>query len=130
MTDDFLGRGWAFPVETDSGGRVRLVGGATDVEQSIRLILSTTPGERVMRPAFGCAIQRYAFATVDTTTLTLIEDAVRDALVRWEPRIEVLDVDAELTDPAVGELSIDVDYRVRQTNSEHNLVYPFYLEGA
>lgn len=130
VVKDFLGRGWAFPIETDSSGEVQLVDGETDIEQSIRLILSTAPGERVMRPEFGCGIHRYAFSTVDTTTLTMIEDEVRDALARWEPRIEVLDVDAELADPAAGELAIDVGYRVRRTNSEHNLVYPFYLEGG
>lgn len=130
MVRDFLGQGWAFPVETDSSGDVRLADGETDIEQAMRLILSTAPGERVMRPDFGCGIHRYAFATVDTTTLTMIEDDVRDALSKWEPRIEVLDVDAELTDSSVGKLLIDINYRVRQTNSEHNLVYPFYLEGA
>jgi len=126
---DFLGRGWAFPVETNRYGEIRLVEGENDIEQAIRLILSTAPGERVMRPEFGCGIHRYAFSTVDTTTLTVIEDEVRDALTRWEPRIEVLAVDAELADPAAGKLSIDVGYRERRTNSEHNLVYPFYLEG-
>lgn len=128
--DDFLGRGWAFPVDTDSSGSVRLAAGETDVAQAIRLILSTAPGERVMRPEFGCGIQRYAFATIDTTTLTMVETDVRDALTRWEPRIDVLDVTAELTDPATGKLTVEVDYRVRQTNSDHNLVYPFYLEGV
>lgn len=126
---DFLGRGWAFPIETNRHGEIRLVEGENDVEQAIRLILSTAPGERVMRPEFGCGIHRYAFSTVDTTTLTVIEDEVRDALAKWEPRIEVLAVDAELADPAAGKLSIDVRYRERRTNSEHNLVYPFYLEG-
>lgn len=126
---DFLGRGWAFPIETTRHGEIRLVAGETDIEQALRLILSTAPGERVMRPEFGCGIHRYVFSTVDTTTLTVIEDEVRDALARWEPRIEVLAVDAELTDPATGKLSIDVGYRVRRTNSEHNFVYPFYLEG-
>lgn len=130
MLDDFLGRGWAFPVETDRSGDVRLVAGETDIAQAIELILSTAPGERVMRPEFGCGIQRYAFATIDTTTLTMIEDDVRDALATWEPRIELLDVTAALTDPDAGKLTVEIDYRVRQTNSDHNLVYPFYLEGA
>lgn len=128
MSDDFLGRGWAFPTETDSDGDVRLVGGEADVEQAIRLVLSTAPGERVMRPEFGCGIQRYAFSTVDTTTLTMIGADVRDALTRWEPRIEVLAVDAEFAGRAVGELEIDVEYRVRRTESKHTFVYPFSLE--
>lgn len=127
---DFLGRGWSFPVDTDSHGAVRLATGETDIEQAIRLILETAPGERVMRPDFGCGIHEYAFATVNTTTLTLLEEEVEDALVRWEPRIEVLEVEAELADRTTGRLEVEVGYRVRQTNDERNLVYPFYLEGA
>ena len=127
---DFLGRGWAFPVETDSSGDIELAEGEIDIEQSIRLILSTAPGERVMRPTFGCGIHDYAFATIDTTTITMIEEEVRDALAEWEPRIEVLEVDAVLAGGPSGRLDIDVRYRVRRTNNEFNLVYPFYLEGA
>lgn len=123
---EFLGRGWSFPVGA-TDGEIDLVAGENDIVQSIRLILSTTPGERVMRPEFGCGIHSYVFAAVDTTRLTLIEDDVREALTRWEPRIELLGVDAELADAASGRLEIDIAYRVRQTNSEHNLVYPFYL---
>lgn len=125
---DFLGRGWSFPVDTRDGD-VELVAGETDIEQSIRVILSTAPGERVMRPDFGCGIHSYAFAAVDTTRLTLIEDEVRDALITWEPRIELLSVDAELADHSTGRLEVDVEYRVRRTNNEFNLVYPFYLTG-
>lgn len=104
--------------------------GETDVEQAIRLILSTAPGERVMRPDFGCGIQEFTFATLDTTTTTLIEDAVRDALTEWESRIDVLAVDARLADRETGRLEIEVRYRVRRTNEAFNLVYPYYLEGA
>lgn len=125
---NFLGRGWSFPVDA-SDGDVDLVEGETDIEQSIRVILSTAPGERVMRPNFGCGIHSYVFEAVDTTRLTLIEDEVRDALVEWEPRIEVLAVDAELADRSTGRLDVDVEYRVRRTNNEFNLVYPFYLTG-
>ena len=127
---DFLGRGWSFPVGTDRDGAIELVEGETDIEQSIRLILETTPGERVMRPDFGCGIHEYVFATINTTRLTRLENEVRDALIEWEPRIEVLDVDAELADSATGRLDIAIGYRVRQTNNEFNLVYPFYVEGA
>lgn len=129
MVKEFQGRGWAFPVEPMGSGNIRLVEGETDIEQAIRLILSTAPGERVMRPEFGCGIHRYAFATIDTTRLTMIEEDVREALARWEPRIEVLDVDAELVDPGAGKLAIDIEYRVERTNNDHNLVYPYYLEG-
>lgn len=126
---EFLGRGWAFPIEPEDD-EIALVEGETDIEQSIRLILSTAPGERVMRPEFGCGVHDYAFAALDSTRLTLIEDDVKDALVKWEPRIEVLDVSASVTDRRAGELTIDVDYQVQGSNNERNLVYPFYLEGA
>lgn len=127
---DFIGRGWAFPVGTESDGRIAMAEAETDIEQSIRLILSTAPGERVMRPDFGCGIHEYVFAAIDTTTLTLLATDVEDALTRWEPRIEVLDVDAGMADSATGRLEIELRYRVRRTNNEFNLVYPFYLEGA
>lgn len=127
---EFLGRGWSFPVETDASGAIRTADGETDIEQSIRIILETAPGERVMRPSFGCGIHEYVFATIDTTTLTLIETEVRDALTRWEPRIEVLSVDASVAERRTGKLEIDLTYRIRRTNRERNLVYPFYVEGA
>ncbi len=126
---DFLGRGWSFPVGVDADGDVGVAEGETDVEQAIRLILSTAPGERIMRPRFGCGVHSYAFATVDTTTLTLIEADVRDALTEWEPRIEVRSVDAEVADAAAGRLTVAIDYRVRRTNVERNLVYPFSVGG-
>ena len=126
--EDFLGRGWAFQVETDDRGTIIQSRGRTDIEESIRLILETAKGERVMRPEFGCGIHDFAFATVDRSTLTLVETSVRDALREWEPRIEVLSVDVSTAELDAGKLLIDVEYRVRETNNEFNLVYPFYLE--
>lgn len=128
--DGFLGRGWSFPVGTDRSGEVELVAADSDIEQSIRIILGTAPGERVMRPDFGCGIHDYLFETVDATTRTLIEAEVEEALVRWEPRIEVLSVDAAMGDRGEGRLDVSIDYRVRRTNGEFNLVYPFYVEGG
>lgn len=125
---DFLGSGWAFPVETDERGSIARSQGRTDIEESIRLILETAKGERVMRPEFGCGIHDFAFATVDRSTLTLVETSVRDALREWEPRIEVLSVDVSTERLDDGVLLLDVEYRVRETNNEFNLVYPFYLE--
>lgn len=129
MDDDFLGRGWSFPVTTDGADDVALSAGATDVEESILLILRTAKGERVMRPEFGCGIHDYAFATVDTSTLSLVEASVEDALREWEPRIEVLAVDASTEKLEQGRLDVSIDYRIRQTNDERNLVYPFYVDG-
>lgn len=128
MSKDFLGRGWQFPVETDDRGSIELSASVDDIEESIRLILDIAKGERVMRPEFGCGIHDYAFATVDRSTLTLVETSVRDALREWEPRIEVQTVEVSTDELDVGKLLIRIDYRVRDTNNEFNLVYPFYLE--
>lgn len=126
--EEFLGRGLAFPVETDESGTVTAAVGETDIEQSIRIIIGTAPGERVMRPQFGCGIHERVFDTINTTARTLIEDDVRDALIEWEPRIEVQSVDATDAPGEQGKLRIEVEYLVRSTNTESNLVYPFYLE--
>lgn len=124
---EFLGRGWVFPVDTDSGGEVELVEAEQDIRQAIRIILETAKGERVMRPDFGCGIHDYAFEMINATTLHMIETSVEEALVEWEPRIDVLSVGTSTERLAGGELLIDINYRVRQTNAEYNLVYPFYL---
>lgn len=127
MKREFLGTGWSFPVGTDRRGGIELSTAETDIREAIRIIIGTAKGERTMRPEFGCGIHDYVFATVDTTTLNLIGGTVRDALVEWEPRIEVLDVDVSTEELGAGRLLIGVDYRVRSTNTEFNLVYPFYL---
>jgi phage baseplate assembly protein W len=125
---DFLGRGWAFPVTVDGAGRIAMTGADELVRQSIRSILSTSPGERVMRPGFGCGLQDLVFAVNDDATADEVASAVREALALWEPRIDVLDVYAA-ADPAVAELLlVEINYAVRATNSRFNLVYPFYLQ--
>lgn len=129
MDEDFLGRGWQFPVEPDPTDDVATSAGVTDVEESIRIVLGTAKGERVMRPDFGCGIHEYTFAAVDTSTLALVESTVEDALREWEPRIEVTSVDASTDNLDDGRLDIHVAYRVRRTNDERNLVYPFYVDG-
>lgn len=129
MDDDFLGRGWGFPVTTDTRGAIDLSAGVADIEESIHLILSTAKGERVMRPNFGCGIHEFAFATVDTTTLTLVEATVEDALTEWEPRIDILNVDTSTQHLSEGRLDIHLDYRIKRTNDERNLVYPFYIHS-
>lgn len=126
---DFRGTGWALPVDA-SEGSVETASGRDDVEQSIRIILETAKGERVMRPDFGCSIHEYAFSTVDTTTLRLVETTVREALETWEPRVDVESVDASAANLERGRLDVEITYRLRRTNDEFNLVYPFYVEGA
>lgn len=128
--EGFLGKGWAFPVRPRNG-RLRL----TDQEEAIRngifLILSTAPGERAMRPGFGCGLADLVFRPNTPALRAAVRTAVRDALVRSEPRIDVLDVTVDPAPDAAHHLLIRVDYRVRTNNALFNLVYPFFLrEGV
>ena len=129
---DFLGRGWAMPVDLDPlTGLVAAAEHEEDIRQSIRIIVETAPGERVMRPNFGCGIHDLAFTALDSNTMQRIRNVVDEALRRCEARIEVLDVTVN-EDPGVsGTLLIEVEYRVRRTNQVGNLVFPFYFrEGG
>ncbi len=130
MSSEFLGVGWKFPVQLADDGELALSYYDQDIQESIWIILSTAPGERVMRPDFGCGIYDLVFAQNNTRTAGLVEFSVRQALERWEPRILLLEVRAEAdpSDPYV--LLIHIDYQVRATDSRMNLVYPFYLERA
>jgi phage baseplate assembly protein W len=124
---DFLGAGLAFPLQVDRRGGIALAREETDVEQAIALILSTAPGERPMRPEFGCGVHDYVFERVDGYAMGRLEHEVRVALKRWEPRVEVLSVGFDVTRAADGELVIDIAYRLLATNDVRNLVYPFYV---
>lgn len=126
---DVLGTGVGFPFDTDQAGGVGLTSGTDDVAQALRILLSTAPGERVMRPKYGCGIHDFAFAVVDTTTLTRVETTVRLAIERWEPRVAVERVTASAAGLASGQLTVDIEYMIRATNEPGNLVYPFYVEG-
>jgi phage baseplate assembly protein W len=127
---DFLGQGVAFPIRVDRRGGLALVRGEQDIEEAITIILGTAPGERPMRPEFGCGIHDYIFETVDAYTIGRLETEIRLALDRWEPRIEVLDISFDTSAAEVGQLLIDIGYVVRETNDIRNLVYPFYLIPA
>jgi phage baseplate assembly protein W len=124
---DIIGTGIAFPLRVDRLGGLALSTGDTDVQEAIELILGTAPGERPMRPEFGCGIHNHVFANIDASTLAKIEVDIREALDRWEPRIEVLDVDPDLSEMDDGVLRIDITYQLRATNDIRNLVYPFYV---
>lgn len=123
---DFLGRGWAFPV-LPAGGRLGWQGGEEKVRQSIWILLSTAPGERVMRPDFGCGIHDLVFEANTAALRGRVGQRVREALLRFEPRIDVVDVRVETPPEARNHLLITVDYRLRANNAFHNLVYPFFL---
>lgn len=129
---EFLGRGWAFPVRLDPrSGSVATAEFEDDVRQAIRIILGTAPGERVMRPDFGCGIYEMVFEIVDSATLTRITNLVTDALTRYEARIELISVRVDPLYASEGRLEVNVEYRVRRTNQVGNLVYPFYFrEGG
>jgi phage baseplate assembly protein W len=128
----WLGRGWAFPVRIDPvTGGVAVSEYEADIRESIQIILRTSRGERVMRPDFGCGIHDLVFAVVDVATLTRVETSVREAMAKFEARIEVLNVFVDPRDAAEGQLTISLDYRVRRTNQIGNLVFPFYFrEGG
>lgn len=124
----FLGTGWAFPVTLDADGGAALVDHEEDIRQSIRIILETNLGERVMRPEFGSGIRAFVFESISTTTLALLRHRVQEALQRWEGRIDVLRVEATVPTGLRNQVDVSIDYRVRATNTFYNLVYPFYLE--
>jgi phage baseplate assembly protein W len=127
VNEEFIGRGWAFPLRTDATGGIALVSREREIEEAIRLILGTTPGERPMRPEFGCRIHEYIFGLADGATANAIAAEVRRSLRRWEPRIDVQDV--VVTFDALDQtlLYIDVRYAIQQTNDSRNLVFPFYV---
>lgn len=126
MSSRFVGRGWAFPMGVAPTGGVAMVEQEPEIEQAIRIILGTAPGERPMRPEFGCGIHDYVFAPGDGDTAGRIAHEVRAALSRWEPRIEVTDVVVAYDTVTDGVLYLDVRYTVRSTNNPRNLVFPFY----
>jgi hypothetical protein len=128
--NSILGSGVSFPLSVDRRGDLALVSGEQDVDQAIAIILSTAPGERPMRPEFGCGVHDYVFDTIDAATVGRMTVEIRDALDRWEPRIEVEDVDFDLTEVDAGTLNINITYRIRSTNQLRNLVYPFYVIPA
>ncbi len=129
MTADaqFLGAGWAFPLRTDATGSIALVTGEREVQESIRIILGSAPGERPMRPEFGCAIHDLVFAPADATTAGALAYQVRSALDRWEPRIDLTDVQVRFDSVDAGTLLIDIHYTLRDSNDPRNLVFPFYV---
>jgi phage baseplate assembly protein W len=123
---DMLGRGLAFPFRAGPHGGIVFSSGEVDVDEAIRLILSTAPGERQIRPEFGCDVHAFVFDSLTTATFGDIDRAIRAALDRWEPRIVVDAIDFD-PDPDGAILFISITYRLRTTNSERNLVYPFYV---
>ncbi|HMK56397.1 MAG TPA: GPW/gp25 family protein [Dissulfurispiraceae bacterium] len=131
MAKEFLGVGWKYPVQLTGTGAIALSLYEDDIREAILIILGTAKGERVMRPDFGCGIHDLVFAPINTATVTLVQNSVREALTVYEPRIELDKVEVLADKADEGKLIVNIDYRMRSTNSRFNLVYPFYLkEGS
>lgn len=131
MTDAlrFLGTGWSYPVEVDPrDGSIRLAPSLADIKQAVEIIIRTELGERVMRPDFGAGMHAKVFDSLGSVTLGRYRAAITDALRRYEPRIEEVEVDVAVTDPLDGRVVITVSWLVRRTNRRDNLVYEFYLQ--
>src|SRR5260370_38940477 len=111
MAKEFLGVGWKFPVQVNGNGSIAMSEFEQDIRESTRIILSTSKGERAMRPDFGCGIHDFVFASMNTTTIGLIESSVREALTRWEPRIALLSVLVSTDAAELGRLLVGVNYR-------------------
>jgi phage baseplate assembly protein W len=128
---NFLGQGVAFPFQLNPAGRLALASGAADIEQSIRIILGTAPGERLMRPEFGCRAYELVFAPHDLATESLMIYFVKEALGRWEPRIQVTDVTIpdQPEHAHQGKMLVEIRYRIKATHDERSIVYPFYISG-
>jgi phage baseplate assembly protein W len=127
----WLGKGWACPVQLDPAtGAIMVAQYETDIRQAIITILRTAPGERVMRPAFGCGINDLVFESINTATITRMQTAITTSLVTYEARIEVLSVDIDPIGAEDGMLLIELQYRIRRTNQVGNLVYPFYFRES
>jgi phage baseplate assembly protein W len=127
VSDEFIGRGWAFPLRTDPTGGIALVAREREIEEAIRLVLGTSPGERPMRPEFGCRIHDYVFASADGATASAIAAEVREAIRRWEPRVDIEDVQVSFDARDAAVMYIDIKYAIRRTNDRRNLVFPFYV---
>lgn len=127
----FLGVGWKFPVQTNKNQNIAMSKYEEDIQESMRIILGTARGERVMRPDFGCGINEFVFESINAATLRGIKSSVWEALTLWEPRIVLTDVIISTEEIDLGKLTISIDYKVISTNNQFNLVYPFYLkEGS
>ncbi len=123
---EFLGQGWAFPLQFNPRGQIALAQGERDIEQAIRIILETIPGERVMRPEFGCRAKELLFSPMNAGTEALLMRYVEQALQRWEPRVDVISVGVVDT-PRDGTWLVEINYQIKSTHDTRSIVYPFYI---
>ena len=125
----FLGKGWAFPLRLEAG-EIAISATERNIRESIGIILETAPGERPMRPDFGVGLRRMVFNPVTSANISVMRERIREALLLWEPRIDVESLNVQVDPDRPGWLFINIQYRVRETNSQANFVYPFYLREA
>ena len=128
MAHEFEGRGWRFPISLDDAGAIAEAREEDKVRQSIEIILRTAPGERVMRPDFGCGIHDLVFDTVSGAMIGRVATVVANALATFEPRIDVLNINPQQDTEDPTRLLIEINYRLRSSNSRFNLVFPFYVQ--
>ncbi len=132
INNSFLGSGWRFPPAFGASNReAGIVSGEEDIRESLHILFSTTPGERVMQPIYGCDLRSLSFSGIDTSTVTAMQDIIRRAVLFFEPRIDLDNIEVDDGQAAEGVLLLRLNYTVRTTNSRSNMVYPFYfLEGT
>ncbi|MRW89715.1 hypothetical protein GJ699_06945 [Duganella sp. FT80W] len=127
----FLGTGWSFPPEFSRRGKVHLVSADEDIHQSLRILLSTAPGERVMQPTFGCGLKLQVFQVINESTVTKLKDVIARAILFFEPRVKLDNITVDISMAHDGRLDFQLYYTVISTNARHNIVYPFYFrEGS
>ena len=128
---DFIGKGLGFPpefIKNQSEQDIVMVEGAQDIEQSLQILLSTRPNERMLAPDYGCNLDPLIFEPLDLSLISLMQDVVKMAIIRYEPRIKLNQVQIETQDSLQGTVAIHIDYTIKSTNSRFNFVYPFYLQ--
>lgn len=124
---NFIGRGITFPMRVDQSGSIAMGAGADDIDANLKVVLITAPGERVMRPQFGCRIWDLVFEPINANTLGLMSEAVKDAVSQWEPRVDLIEVEINPDPGDIGRVLIELKFRVKATNDVRNLVHPFYV---
>ena len=127
MAQDIVGSGWVFPPKIDAQGGLALTNEISELEQSIIIILSTSPGQRVMRSTFGCRLHELVFAPNNNQTAARARRFVEDALRMWEPRVTIVEVIAGPDPDDAASLLIEIQYEVKATHDRRSLVHPFYL---
>lgn len=127
LKTDIVGRGWHFPPKIGSQGGLALTHDRNEIEQAMNIIIKTVPGQRVMRPTFGCRIHELIFAPNNQTTAAQAARYVKDALLMWEPRIVITDVQTHIDRDMADCLLVEVNYIVKSTGDPRSLVFPFYL---